>query len=369
MEKNKKSPLNLRSAKWIFLLAGIACSEMLMAQQSLETFYRLGGEAVTGVFEPQREVIQKCSAVIYNKRDEIAYGVVISKDGYILTKASEILGADGLNVTNSKDPKITVTEAPKNPDAEPVKLSARVDKELYEDVKIIATDEKWDLALIKVDAQDLTPAEFAPDSKLEQGSWVVVNGVTNRTKRRVLVGIISANAREIPVAGGAGLGVVLENAKDKLEVKEVSEGSGAKAAGVEVGDLIVALDGKKIAKFEELAEILKDKKVGDEVKLTVKRKGKDIDLTVKLAARGEMMNQPDRNDQMSGDFSKRRSGFPRVIQHDVLGNTDTMGGPVLDLNGRLVGMNIARANRCETYAIPVEELREISKQMLENAAK
>jgi serine protease Do len=70
------------------LFAGIAGSNLLFAQQSLETLYRLTGDAVTGVFEPQREVIQNCSAVIYNKRDEIAYGVVISKDGYILTKAS-----------------------------------------------------------------------------------------------------------------------------------------------------------------------------------------------------------------------------------------------------------------------------------------
>lgn len=369
MEKNRKSPLNLPSVKWICLVAGILGSQMLLAQQSLETLYRLGGEAVTGAFEPQREVIQKCSAVIYNKRDEIAYGVVISKDGYILTKASEILGKDGLNVASLKDYKIPAAEDSAKADDESVKLSARVDKELYDEIQIIAIDEKWDVALVKVDAQDLTPAEFAPDSKLEQGSWIVVNGVTNRTKRRVLVGIISANAREIPVAGGAGLGLILEIVKDKLEIKEVSEGSGAKAAGLEVGDIIVALNEKKVGKFEEIAEILKDKKVGDEVKLTVKRKGKDMDFMVKLAARGEMAHEPDRNDQMSGDFSKRRSGFPRVIQHDVLGNSDTMGGPVLDLKGRLVGMNIARANRCETFAIPVEELQEIAKRMLEGAKK
>lgn len=339
MEKNKQSLRNLLSVKWVVLLAGLVGSEMLVAQQSLETFYRLGGKAITDVFEPQRQVIQKCSAVIYNKRKEIAYGIVISKDGYILTKASEIEGIEG--------------------------ISARVDKELFDEVKVISVDTLWDVALIKVDAQDLTPAEFAPDSKLEQGSWVVVNDATSRTKRRVRVGIISAKSREIPTAGGAGLGVTLETVEDKLEIKEVAEGSGAEAAGVKAGDLIVALDGEKVGKFEDLAEMMKDKKVGDEVKLTVKRDGKDLDLQIKLAALGEMMQQMDRNDQMSGDYSKRRSGFPRVIQHDVLANSNTMGGPVLDMKGRVVGMNIARANRAETFAIPVEELQEIAKQMID----
>ncbi len=343
MEKNKKSLPNLLNVKWVFLFAGLAGSEMLVAQQSLETLYRLTGTAITDIFEPQRQAIQTCSAVIYKKRDEIAYGIVVSKDGYILTKASEI--------ENVAD------------------LSLRVDQASFDEVKVISVDARWDVALLKVDAQDLKPAEFAPDSKLEQGSWVVVNGATSRTKRRVLAGIISAKSREIPTSGGAGLGVTLENVKGKLEVKEVTEGSGAKAAGVLPGDLIVALEGKKVGKFEEIAEIMKDKKVGDEVKLTVKRAGKDMDFQVKLSARGEMLHEPDRNDEMSGDFSKRRSGFPRVIQHDVLANSDTMGGPVLDMKGRVVGMNIARANRCETFAIPVEELQVLSKQMVENAGK
>lgn len=381
MEKNKKSLRNLLNVKWFVLLAGLTSSEMLVAQQSLETPYRLTGSFITDVFEPQRQAIQKCSAVIYDKNAEIAYGIVISKDGYILTKASEIEekkaedkqeedAAKKLVVPGDEDMKLPVpAPAPAEVLAGPVKLSVRVDKQLFEDVKVISVDPLWDVALIKVDAQDLTPAEFAADSKLEQGSWVIVNGATSRTKRRALAGIISAKAREIPTAGGAGLGLILEKVKDKLEVKAVSEDSGAKAAGVLVGDTIVALDEKKIVKFEEIAEMLKDKKVGDEVKLTVTRADKNMDFQIKLAARGEMAHQPDRNDQMSGDFSKRRSGFPRVIQHDILANSATMGGPVLDMKGSVVGMNIARANRAETFAIPVEELQVLAKQMIEKAGK
>jgi serine protease Do len=210
---------------------------------------------------------------------------------------------------------------------------------------------------------------FAADSKLEQGTWVVVNGATSRTKRRILAGIISAQAREIPKDGIVGLGLVLEKVKEKLQVKNISDDSGAAVAGVKVGDFIEKLEDKKITDRADIAEILKMKKVGDEVKLTVKRAGKDIDLTIKLDTLANTEKPMDRNDQMSGSFSKRRAGFPRVIQHDILANNNTMGGPVLDMKGRTVGMNIARANRCETFAIPVEELQVIIKEMLEQAAK
>lgn len=343
MGKIRKSPWSSVSVRLVILwIVGLA-AEMLVAQQSLESLYRMTGPAITDIFEPQRKAIQQCSAVIYSGRDEIAYGVVISADGYLLTKASEI--------------------------EEVEELSVRIDKKSYDEVEVVAVDSIWDVALIRVQAEGLTPAEFAPDSKLEQGTWVVVNGATSRSNRRVLAGIISAQAREILPAGGAVLGVILADVKDQLEIKSVSEGSGAAAAGLKEGDVITALEGKAVSNIEELSEALKDKKAGIEVKVSLKRKGKKLDVQVELSARTEMFQQMDRNDMMSGDFSKRRSGFPRVIQHDILANSDTMGGPVLDLQGRVVGMNIARANRAETFAIPVEELRELAKQMVAKEAK
>ena len=62
---------------------------------------------------------------------------------------------------------------------------------------------------------------------------------------------------------------------------------------------------------------------------------------------------------MSGRFSGRRTNFKRVLQHDIGLSERTVGGPLLDLNGRCVGMNIARANRSETFAVPAKELREL----------
>jgi len=325
------------------LALAVALALPATAQQSLETNFRTTGDAVLAVFEPQREVIQKSSAVIYDGRKEIAYGTVISAEGHILTKASEVEGVG--------------------------KIDVRIDKESYKDAKILMTDPRWDVALLKVEATALTPVVFAPDSKLPRGTWVVVNGVTSRTKRRVMAGIISADAREIPPEGGAVLGVTLKETKKGLAVEEVSKDSGAEKAGMKKGDILTAIEDKPVKEIEALGKMLSEMKSGTDVKVTLLREGKKTELDVKLSARGDLFREVSRNDQMSGDFSNRRSGFPRIIQHDILGASLTMGGPVLDLEGRAVGMNIARANRAETFAIPVEELRELAGGMVKQAGK
>ena len=71
-----------------------------------------------------------------------------------------------------------------------------------------------------------------------------------------------------------------------------------------------------------------------------------------------------RNDAMSGRVSKRRTNFPRVIQTDLPLSVRSVGGPLLDLDGRCVGMNIARANRCETFAIPSKELLAVVEDLM-----
>ncbi len=325
----------------VFLM-GIALMCPLMGQQSLESDYRTTGPAVTTVFESQRAVLQTSSAVILDGRKEMNYGVVVSPDGYILTKASEVEALENLSVT--------------------------VDRANFEEVKIIATDPQWDVALLKVDAQGLVPVEYAPASEVPQGSWVVANGATSRTKRRALAGIVSARIREIPAAGGPALGVVLSSKTKAIQIEAVTDGSGAQEAGLRKGDVIVSIEGHGISKIEDIAEALKDRKAGNKVKVTCRRGGKEITADVRLAAKGEMFaDNMNRNDMMSGDYSRRRSGFPRVMQHDILGSSRVTGGPLLDLEGRCIGMNIARANRAESFAIPVEDLRELAQRLMKQS--
>jgi serine protease Do len=334
----------LVNANKTFAIVSAALMLPVLGQQSLESAYRTTGTAVVAAFEAQRQVLQTSSAVILSGRKEIAYGVVISADGHLLTKASEVLGVKSLAVT--------------------------VDRTNYSDVAILMVDPTWDVALLKIEASGLIPVVYAPTSAVPQGTWVVANGATTRTARRLLPGIVSANIREIPAAGGAALGVVLNAEAKMLTVDDVNEKSGAKEAGLRKGDVILSIEGQKVTKIEEIAEILKDRKAGSTVKLTYRREKEENTVDVRLAARGEMFSdQMNRNDQMSGDFSPRRSGFPRVMQHDILGSRKVTGGPVLDLDGRCIGMNIARATRSESFAIPVEDLKDLATRLMTQAAE
>jgi serine protease Do len=330
------------NANWIrsFVWCGLVTSSW--AQQSLESAYRTTGTEVVKVFETQRAVLQTSSASILDGRTESGYGVVVSPDGYILTKASEF--------QELKKPSIIV------------------DHTKYENVKLMVIDPEWDVALVKIEAAGLVPVSYAPTSEVPQGSWVVANGATSRSTRRALAGIVSAKIREIPASGGAALGVVLSPKSKSLEIAEVNEKSGARDAGMRKGDVILTIDGKPVKKIEEIAEALKNRKAGSNVKITWRRGKEEMSAEVRLAARGEMFtDQMNRNDMMSGDFSKRRSGFPRVMQHDILGNSKIVGGPLLDIEGRCIGMNIARANRAESFAIPVEDLKALVERLMKQA--
>lgn len=319
------------------LVATCAWLPSAAAFQSLRTELRKDGPVVTAAFDAQREVLQVSSAVIYDGRKEAVYGTVVSADGLILTKASEI--------------------------AEISELSVRVDRQHFEEVERVAVDEDWDVALLRVKADGLVPVRWAGEEP-GQGTWLVANGATSRSRRRALAGMISANTREIPLIGGVALGVTLTADAAKLEVGEVSEGSGAADAGMEKGDVILTLDGKKLENREELLKMLREFKPGTRIKLLLRRGEEELELEVELKSRAEFFTDPmSRNDMMSGRFSERRSGFPRALQHDILGARNSVGGPLLNLDGECVGMNIARANRAESFAIPAKEVREIVEKL------
>ena len=60
--------------------------------------------------------------------------------------------------------------------------------------------------------------------------------------------------------------------------------------------------------------------------------------------------------QMGNTLSRRRDGFDAVFQHDATIEPEQCGGPLVDLDGRLIGINIARAGRVESYALPLAEV-------------
>ena len=319
----------------------LSCSSLLsIAQVSLPSKERTNGALVSEAFAEQREVLQRSSAVLYDGLMFFSYGMVVSEDGYILVKASELQGRDSYTV--------------------------RIDKDKFEKPTVVATNPRWDVALLKVNAQGLTPVVWADAEELSQGSWIVANGATTRHFRRASAGIVSAKYRALTGLAPAVLGVSFQPKKGSLIIADVVEDTGAERSGLKVGDVLTMFDGKAVTTREGLVELVRDHIAGDSVEVEFTREGKIFKTDLELMARKEAFKQSkSRNDSMSGDVSDRRDSFPRVMQTDIrFGNSRHIGGPLLNLDGKCVGMNIARANRVESFAIPVKEVREVLAKLL-----
>ena len=66
--------------------------------------------------------------------------------------------------------------------------------------------------------------------------------------------------------------------------------------------------------------------------------------------------------RLSGEVSQRAEGFEQAIEHDTVLQPWLCGGPLVNLDGKAIGLNIARASRVTTYALPAR----LVKQILDN---
>jgi serine protease Do len=103
-------------------------------------------------------------------------GVIISEDGYIVTNNHVIKDATELEVTLNT-------------------------KKVYK-AKLIGTDSKMDIALLKIDAEEKLPyAAFADSDQVRVGEWVLAVGNPYNLTSTVTAGIVSAKARNLDTKG------------------------------------------------------------------------------------------------------------------------------------------------------------------------
>jgi serine protease Do len=85
------------------------------------------------------------------------------------------------------------------------------------------------------------------------------------------------------VSGRPLIGIIATESRNGLSVYSVSDGSGAKKAGIKVGDLILKADGTAVKTVAELNEIKDKKKPGDKVKLSIIRDSELMEIDVVLS--------------------------------------------------------------------------------------
>lgn len=135
-------------------------------------------------------------------------------------------------------------------------------------------------------------------------------------------------------------------------ITEVRSDSGAEKAGVLPEDVVVAVDGVDVMTSFDIIQIVQQHGPGEKIKLQIHRGEQQLVKTVTLGYFDTTFPEQDVNIELSGDISARRTGYQEVIQHEIPIPPKAMGGPLLNLEGKVVGVNIARYNRVTTFALP-----------------
>src|SRR3954466_16293897 len=278
-------------------------------------------------------------------KDSVAYittgvgtgsGFVVSDDGYVVTNAHVVEGANG-------------------------QIKAKIGDGKTLAAKLVGKDASTDLALLKVDATNLKPLALGDSSTVQVGDPAYAIGNPFGLDRTLTTGVISALQREIsspngfsiddvlqtdaainpgnsggPLfnaqgqvigvnsqiestgtsSGGEGgnvgigfaipsntvksvveqlmksgkvshayLGVQSADASNGAKVAQITASSPAAQAGLQQGDVIESVNGKAVNGASGLVAIVDEHKPGDTVQLKVSRNGSDKTLSVKLGQR------------------------------------------------------------------------------------
>lgn len=274
----------------------------------------------------------------------IGFGAVMSADGDVITKASEI---------NRAEKPVCVL-----PDG-----SRRRFRE-------IGSDLSWDLMLVRLESADLTPMRWS-SSRPDTGQLLVT---PDSRGRPLLPGVVSIPPMTLPTSSQGFLGVrLLREYRDSgAKVEALLEGGAAERDGIESGDVILSINGSKVRNVDDTIDRIKKFAPYQQIKLRVLRdrviKSISVTLTPRFVSdRQDALLSHYTNPESSGVFaSVHNSGFPEVLQHDTDLFPHQCGGPLMNIHGEAVGLNIARAARIISYAIPADVVLEVYEALRED---
>lgn len=310
-----------------------------MRNRRVSPFERQSPVLLSGV-EQQASAASKAAVRIFCKQRQVALGAIVKADGFILTKASEVEHCESISCELFDGRKLPA--------------------------KILKQDTTNDLALLKIEAGGLVPIQWSEKTILP-GTFLVVPDIDGST---IAIGTYSVAPRSTVAGEQAFLGVKPETTTHGVRVSEIDPGNASHEAGLTNGDVITKLAGKTITDVSSLVKTIRDRRPGDSVEIEYIRNGTPAKTRATLAARDisgvqaarfKMMNR------LGAVPSRRNDNFPTVFQHDTPLFPEHCGGPIADLDGNVVGLNIARKGRAATYAIPPDIVKKVVEELIRDS--
>ncbi len=275
------------------------------------------------------------TVAVFEGQRQLALGIVVAADGLVMTKASEVDTASDLIC--------------QLPDGQ--RVSARV----------VRADPRNDVAMLAVDTHKtgpLLPVSWSDDQP-RLGTFVAIPDINGKA---ISMGSYSSNVRSTLIGEQAFLGVQPRTTPEGVKVFEIQPGSASYDAGLRDGDIVLSLAGVPIHEVSDLVNLIRSKKPGDRIEIDYRRNGADRKATAELSGRqisGERAARFKMMSRLGAIPSRRADGFPMIFQHDAPLFPEQCGGPIVDLDGNVIGMNIARNGRASTYAIPSSHLKTV----------
>ncbi len=286
-------------------------------------------DSVRSAFRDVVSHSRQATVEIMSDDEQTALGAIIAPDGFILTKFSEV----------RNKPLVC---------------------QLYDGRKLAATivgsHDDSDLAMLKINAADLPAIEWSEGEALPVGSWLAT---TSADELPLAIGVVSVVPRKIDAPSGM-LGIRLDEDERGPRIDQVLPDTAAEQAGLQVNDVVLSINGTVVKTPEELIKTVARYKAGDTIRLSILREDKVKAFSATLGDRAELAPGGRRHafqKQLGGELSSRSEGFPSALQHDTVLKANECGGPLVDLSGKAVGINIARSSRVSSYALPASIIR------------
>jgi serine protease Do len=220
--------------------------------------------------------------------------------------------------------------------------------------KVTGVYQDEDLAVLTIEGEPLPPVKWVSEAP-KLGSFLTA---TQPGGKPAAFGVVSVLERNLRETDKAYLGVEgdLRFPGPGVKVQKVSADSGAAAAGLQAGDVIVKVNQRAVSGVLELRNALIGLEPGGKLALEVTRNGSGLTLDVTLGNRPDLPQfsgaRIQAMKQMGTEISRVQTSFPNVIQTDMRPNPDQIGGPVVDLKGRVLGITMARADRTRSFVMP-----------------